>query len=51
MGFDRTDKGHEAVIRGALDERCADCAVSPNARVAVPLGAGSIDAPFSPAPW
>jgi cytochrome b6-f complex iron-sulfur subunit len=40
MWFDRTDKGHEAVIRGALDDRCADCAVSPNARVAVPLGGG-----------
>jgi nitrite reductase/ring-hydroxylating ferredoxin subunit len=40
MGFDRTDKGHQAVIRGALDDRCADCAVSPNARVAVPTVGG-----------
>jgi Rieske Fe-S protein len=40
MGFDRTEKGHDAVVRGAIDACCADCAGSPDVRIAIPMTGG-----------
>lgn len=43
MGFDRTEKGREALVRGVVgvnEDRCAGCAASPNADVGIPIVGG-----------
>jgi cytochrome b6-f complex iron-sulfur subunit len=40
MGFEYTDRGRDSVHHDDREDRCTDCALSPNAPVAIPAAGG-----------